>query len=216
MPQLVSEKFNVAWFKLAEFVQRKEKERALALYRLLVHSVLDAALILQLEGDLLLAFKDEKAVELYKRAALLYEETGRHLEAVLVYEHIAKIVPPSLELTEKMFHLYTLLGHETKKTRCAAQIVRILLEAQEEERLEEFFAQLTLSSSYKAVVHETYVLTFLKRESYAEQPFLQKHIDAVLDGYLTDPEHKKISVFLNNLAVLDANASAYAQEILQA
>lgn len=173
MPQLVSEKFNVAWFKLAEFVHRKEKERALALYRLLVHSVLDAALILQLEGDLLLSFKDEKAIDLYKRAATLYEEAGKHLEAVLVYEHIAKIISPSLELSEKMFHLYDILKHDAKKARCAAQIVRMLLEAGEHEKLEEFLAQLVLKL-----------------------------------------EQKRMSQFLSKLALLDANAFAYAQEFL--
>ena len=58
MKHLPSDKYNVAWFKLAECVARGEKEKALGVYRLLVHSLDEPAFIRQLEGDLLLAFKD--------------------------------------------------------------------------------------------------------------------------------------------------------------
>lgn len=128
MTQLVSEKFNVAWFKLAELVNRKEKERALSLYRLLVYALLDKALILQLEGDLLLAFKDEKAIDLYKRAAMLHEETGRYNEAVLLYEHMLKVAPPTVEHLEKMLQLYTLLSYDAKKARIEHRLARLQCE----------------------------------------------------------------------------------------
>lgn len=215
MPQLASEKFNVAWFKLAEFVQRKEKERALAIYRLLVHSVLDTALISQLEGDLLLSFKDEKAIDLYKRAAFQYEQAGRYLEAALVYEHIIKITAPSLELVEKLFQWYDLIAYHTKKARCAAHLVRMLMEAQLLEKLESFFAQLTLPKHLKALAHESFVLTFLKSEAYQQQPLLQQHIEAALDGFLVDPERKRLNAFLTNLSVLDHDAYYYAQQLLE-
>ena len=67
-------KFNVAWFKLAEFVGRKEKERALGVYRLLSHSLPDDAFAAQLRGRFLMAFYDEKAVDAYVKAARLYEK----------------------------------------------------------------------------------------------------------------------------------------------
>lgn len=93
MVPLPSEKFNIAWFKLAEFVGRKDKERAFTLFRLLVHALPDAAFVAQLEGDLLLAFKDERAAELYKRAALMYEEAGRVSDATAVYERMQYLRP---------------------------------------------------------------------------------------------------------------------------
>ena len=42
--------YSVAWFKLAEFVTRKEKERAFGVYRLLSHSIADRAFAAQLEA----------------------------------------------------------------------------------------------------------------------------------------------------------------------
>jgi tetratricopeptide (TPR) repeat protein len=127
MVQLPSEKFNVAWFKLAEFVGRKEKERAFALFRLLVHALPDAAFAAQLEGDLFLAFKDERAVDAYKRSAGLYEESGRFLEAATLYERM--VIPQSPEFFKKLLFLYNELAHEPKMAHCATNLVRVLLDA---------------------------------------------------------------------------------------
>ena len=88
MKEIQSDKYSVAWFKLAEFVGRGEKERALGLYRLLMHSFDDRAFTYQLEGDLLLSFNDEEAQDRYIQAARLYQEDGNVFKAVAVYEHL--------------------------------------------------------------------------------------------------------------------------------
>lgn len=214
MPQLVSEKFNVAWFKLAEFVTRKEKERALALYRLLVHSVLDTALILQLEGDLLLSFKDEKAIELYKRAALLYEESGRYLEAVLLYQHCLKVTSQHVELLEKIFQLYSKLKDDAKKVRTAIHLIKLLVERKESNKIRDFFAQITLPPLSLALVHEAYLVSLLQREKYCEQE-MHAHLQALLQIFLDENEDKRLTAFLAQLALLDAEAYVAAQTILQ-
>src|SRR5437899_218534 len=88
-----SDKYNVAWFKLAECVSRGEKERALGVYRLLAHSLNDSAFARQLQGDILLSFNDVAgAVEHYRTAATLYQQDERLLEAAAVYEHIVNLV----------------------------------------------------------------------------------------------------------------------------
>ena len=74
MKQAVSNKYNIAWFKLADCVSRGEKERAFGVYRLLSHSLDDQALARQLEGDLLLAFQDDGAVDKYREAVNLYKQ----------------------------------------------------------------------------------------------------------------------------------------------
>lgn len=79
---------NIAWFRLAEFVKRREKERALSLYRLLSHSVQDRAVATQLQGDLLRAFEDERAYEAYYDALCLYEASARIQQALVLGEHI--------------------------------------------------------------------------------------------------------------------------------
>lgn len=87
MNTLSSETYNVAWFKLADFVARGEKERALVTYRLLMHSVVDQAFSYQLEGDILLAFDDHVAFDRYHQAACLYKKDGNMKKAIAVYEH---------------------------------------------------------------------------------------------------------------------------------
>jgi hypothetical protein len=93
-----TEQTSIAWFKLAEFVGRKEKERALYLFRLLMHSLNDQALIAQLEGDLLAAFGDEKAIESYERAVRGYIATQRISHARMLYTAIAAHLVPALAL----------------------------------------------------------------------------------------------------------------------
>lgn len=93
-----TERSSIAWFKLAEFVGRKEKERALYLFRLLVHSITDTALVSQLEGDLLAAFGDEKAIDSYEKAMRTYIATGRISDARLLFERIGQYLIPDLSI----------------------------------------------------------------------------------------------------------------------
>lgn len=122
MNQMSSDKFNVAWFKLAEFVIRKEKERALYIFRLLVHSLNDAALIAQLEGDLLLSFNDEKAVDCYIKAAHLYEKSNRIMQAAAIYEHLGALTN-QFDIP-KLIAFYEQLGNETKVIQYQSQLTQ--------------------------------------------------------------------------------------------
>lgn len=97
---------NVAWFKLAEFVSRGEKERTLSMYRLLAHSFDDPALIKQLEGDLLLTFKDEAGYNSYEDAARLYLANNRVLQAIALYEYLTSAVPSHELYRERLLDLY--------------------------------------------------------------------------------------------------------------
>lgn len=93
-----TEHSSIAWFKLAEFVGRKEKERALYLFRLLVHSIADTALVAQLEGDLLAAFGDEKAIDSYEKAMRSYIATAKLSDARLLFERIGQYLTPDLSV----------------------------------------------------------------------------------------------------------------------
>ena len=79
---------SVAWFKLAELIARKEREKALNVYRLLSHSLQDRAYALQLEGDILWSLDDRGAFERYKQAAYIYQKDKRWIEAIAIYEHL--------------------------------------------------------------------------------------------------------------------------------
>jgi len=114
MKQFPSEKYNVAWFKLAECVTRGEKERALGVYKLLSHSIDDPAFVEQLEGDLLLAFEDERAASKYVQAAQLYKKQQRFVEAAAVYEHLLTLEPDVESHMAHLIALYQILNFSEK------------------------------------------------------------------------------------------------------
>jgi hypothetical protein len=123
MGHLSTDKYSVAWFKLAEFVARGEKERALGLFRLLAHSFEDAALTAQLEGDLLTAFRDVAAYKSYERAATEYQKTDRVYNAAAVYEHLVLIGETRLTYLEKLTELYAVLCNEFGQIMCKERIL---------------------------------------------------------------------------------------------
>ncbi|MCX5922099.1 MAG: hypothetical protein NTX86_02115 [Candidatus Dependentiae bacterium] len=114
MKQVPVDKYNIAWFRLAEYVSRGEKERALGMYRLLSHSFDDLAFSCQLEGDILWAFNDSGAADKYCQAAQLYQEDKRILQAAAIYEHLIAVHPHSTLYLGCLVNLYTALQVEHK------------------------------------------------------------------------------------------------------
>jgi len=121
---------SVAWFKLAECVARGEKERALAVYRLLAHSLNDPALAAQLEADILLFFNKEDALKKYQQAADYYkngqDKSGQHLfKAACVYEHMLTINPRNNKHRQEIIELYQELGMTAKVQAHQAYIIKL-------------------------------------------------------------------------------------------
>jgi hypothetical protein len=115
MKQSVSaDKYNIAWFKLAEYVSRGEKERALGIYRLLSHSIDDQAFARQLEGDILWSFNDSSAADKYYQAAQLYKKDQRELQAAAIYEHLIVLDPHSIVYLQHLVELYANLQIKQK------------------------------------------------------------------------------------------------------
>jgi tetratricopeptide (TPR) repeat protein len=85
---------SIAWFKIANLIERREREKALSVYKLMAHSLQDKAYALQLEGDILCYFEDfpESCVK-YLQSAFLYRNAKRWLDAVSLYEQVALIDP---------------------------------------------------------------------------------------------------------------------------
>ena len=114
MKPLSQDKQSVAWFKLAEYVGRGEKERALALHRLLTHSFHDTAFIKQLEADLLAFFDDRQALNQYIIAAQLYSDNGKFFEAASIYERLLFLAPETEEYRVQACLLFEQAGHTEK------------------------------------------------------------------------------------------------------
>ena len=112
MKLLSSGSHNIAWFKLADIVSRGEKERALSVYKLLMHSIADKAFAYQLEGDILLAFDDHSAIDRYHSAANLYKKNNDYQKAIAVYEHVA-LYKNDVKILEALLDVYDILGDQT-------------------------------------------------------------------------------------------------------
>lgn len=202
------EKFNVAWFKLAEFVGRKEKERALGVYRLLSHSLPDDAFAAQLEGDLLMAFYDEKAVEVYQKAARLYEKNGQYDQAALLYEQMLMIRPENRDFLIHALRLYELIKNDVKIARCASQLARLLIKNGALDALNDLMSTLTCSHEYRLYVEEWCVVALIE---------YQNHQEALIRDYLTHLVHSfdRDSMLQNRLTLFFAKLSASSQKWYQ-
>lgn len=123
----VHESYTVAWFKLANFISRGEKERALNVYKLLMHSVGDEAVRHQLEGDILLAFDDDRAIDCYHSAANVYKQSGKIQQAIGVYEHLSSFKNDE-KILEALFDLYVALEQESAILNTFSRLAKICLE----------------------------------------------------------------------------------------
>jgi tetratricopeptide (TPR) repeat protein len=112
MKTLASESYNIAWFKLADFVTRGEKERALSVLRLLMHSIADEALTYQLEGDILLAFDDHLAFDRYANAATMFKKIGKMQQAIAIYQH-ALTFKEDEKIIEALLLTYVVIKQKT-------------------------------------------------------------------------------------------------------
>ena len=109
-----NQRSSIAWYKLAELVNRGEKEKALTFYRLLSHSFDDKAYATQLEGDLLWFFEDRHALDKYQQAATLYQKEKKLLSAAFVYEHLLTLEPENPEYLIKLIDYYMQLDWPEK------------------------------------------------------------------------------------------------------
>lgn len=130
MMPVENQKYQVAWFKLSEFIKRGEKERALGIYKLLMHTVDDAAFAKQLEGDLLLFFNDERAIERYITAAQMYKKNNKLAQAVAIYEHLVAQFPHEYDLVQGLAEYYLELGHPTRIVLSLQRLMAALAHAQ--------------------------------------------------------------------------------------
>ena len=126
MKHIPQDRYNVAWFTLAECITRREKVRALGVYRLLSHSINDSALRFQLEGDILLAFEDATALEKYDTAYRMYQKEGRLREAIAVCEHLHTLEPAKVEHMKNLVDLYKqikMARHEVERLKTCVIVV---------------------------------------------------------------------------------------------
>lgn len=102
MNETVQSTSSIAWFKLSELIKRGERERALSVFRLLSHSLVDKAFVALLEAELLHILGDLRAQDACLHSLRLYEETERLDEVVTVYAHLLDWWPNDDLLLDKL------------------------------------------------------------------------------------------------------------------
>jgi len=211
MKQVSKEKYQIAWFKLSEFIKRNEKERALGIYKLLMHSIDDQAFAKQLEGDLLLFFDEADAINSYINAANIYKKNGKLAQATAIYEHLVILVPESADFINQLTKLYGMLNHPTRITLSMNRLIDPIIQAKKINSLESSFEEIMplLNSEEKAILYETATLAMLKYDRENEEyiiPLIEKTIKTLKTS------NKKVKNFINKIGTLDKD---YQQEAIQ-
>jgi hypothetical protein len=188
------EKSNIAWFKLAEFVMRKEKERALNIYRLLEHSFNNPAFAKQLEGDLLAAFHDEKAREKYYQAAYIYESQDELFLALLMYEKVL-LFSLQVPILHKVIFLAQKVNLFHKLLHFAKLFIVFSVQQGAFKQAYDLIIQLPFNRAHKSALHELSLITVLETPSH-DLILLCHHFNQIRNDYIQHNEHDKIYALL--------------------
>lgn len=213
MKQAPVEKYTIAFFRLAEYVARGEKERALGVYRLLSHSFDDVAFARQLEGDILLSFCDETAHDKYFQAAQLYQKDMRLRQAAGVYEHLVILQPKEAQYMHNLIGIYQQLDAPLKAKKHAIALldtvtrhVNIPVIAQALAMYDALFSPLEC-----AQFHEKFIYAVIKSK-YPELSIVQRNIEYVIDTLIALRHEDDLMHFFTMLHALDGNLYLYAHK----
>lgn len=212
MKQVISDKYNVAWFKLADCIARGEKERALGVYRLLAHSFDDPAMSCQLHADILLSFQDHKAaMAKYKEAAVLYQENNRLLEAAAVYEHLVTLDPDHALYRTQLIDLYQQLRITSKVQDYVSALVEHMLEHGDWSKAIEMVRQYDTAggSEFAAKLHENLVLALIPIKEILPDTRAY-HAQKAVTAWSESGNMRALEIFLEKLKEMDKQLHKYA------
>lgn len=210
-------KYNVAWFKLAECVSRGEKERALAVYRLLAHSFKDRAFASQLEGDLFSAFGDSvMAKNRYDRAFTLYKEEERIFEMATVAEQNHFIYPEDRSYLEVLIDLYMQLSVKPKLIVYLSTFIKMLVLENDASLAVDILdrSEAVLSDLERAAIRQEFVFQLIKAEGVPID-FVMEQIQKTVDSFMLSDGDMKLNQFLLLLQGFDKGWSARAFECIK-
>jgi tetratricopeptide (TPR) repeat protein len=220
MKTFASESYTIAWFKIADFVARGEKERALHMYRLLMHSVPEPAISYQLEGDILLAFDDIAALDRYHKAVNFYKKSGQVKQAVAVYEHVVIFLEDETIL-KGLLDLYIELENVIGFVQIFSKLSKIYLKNNYQEALTNLVIeyQKTLSLKFLCLLYMTYIRSVLlygiKTEAISEN--IEYCTDLFLKNLKNDISlEKEFQRFLSDLKFLDIKEYHKVEKYLEA
>jgi tetratricopeptide (TPR) repeat protein len=213
MKLLSSGSHNIAWFKLAEFVSRGEKERALSVYKLLMHSIADQAFAHQLEGDILLAFDDKTAVHRYHHAANIYKQQKSYQKAIAVYEHVASS-QQDIDNLQALIDVYEHIQDYGGMIHSFARFANLAVQTKNIglliNRLHSYAATSSIFIQAELYGCTCFALIEYDRSNFSIKAYLQQTIEL----YVKVDNLHAFDKFMVKLKVLDEHFYSIAQEFL--
>jgi len=203
MKQIPSDKYNVAWFTLAECVSRGEKVRAMSLYRLLAHSIKDSAFTCQLKGDLLLAFRDTTAIELYEEAAEIYIKDKRFLEAIGVYEHLLTLEPENYRYIKALVKLYKTLKIDSKSDAYLQLLFQKLSISQESKTVGDIIDQVEEACEFGPRSIAKKFILYLLEQNVPLQDYMVELGKKVVEALAQGEHNEELQKFLSQIEALN-------------
>ncbi len=196
------ESYTVAWFKLADFIARGEKERALTVHRLLMHSVQDEAIQYQLEGDILLAFDDDAALDRYHIAANIYKKAGKIKQAASVYEHVS-LFKDDERILEALFDVYFLLKNDTAMLDTFSRLAKVCLQNNKFNLISHLFYRYLLESHdlLHGLLGIRFVRALILYDGTNKQ--LMAYVQQTIDMLEQQSQQEELLTFLSQLEGLD-------------
>lgn len=210
MRHLSSDKHSIAWFKLAEFVSRGEKEKALGIYKLLMLSIDDPAFAYKLEGDILFAFHDKLALEKYSKSAALYQKDEKFIEAAAIYENLVTLCPDLDEYINKLIELYTKLNLTVQLCSTLKKLFTLQLNRNE---IEQSLKTLESMESYDIPVAVCEEIAYELINANFESSLCIKFVNKTLEGYFLLNDRIKLQQFLAKLETI--NKKYYNEALIQ-
>jgi hypothetical protein len=207
--------YSIAWFKLAECVLRGEKERALALFRLLTHTLDDVALALQLEGDILTAFHDSKAVEKYEQAALWYKKSNKLQQAMALWQMLHQCAPYKIEYMQELIAVYVQLNLKDNINEIMYKLVTLLHERDSIKLLNQYIQQLADTVGWKAtdILLRSAVHSLKMHNELASS--VVEYIEETIGLLLSYAQRDSVKAFIMQLEELDADLALVGKRCAQ-
>ncbi len=202
-----SEKSSVAWFKLAEYVGRGERERALTLYRLLIHSLVDQAFVKKLEADLWLSFDALEAEQCYRTAAEMYAKANKYEEAFQIYQLLYNHYTFTIVDFERCVELAVIVGLKVKEQFFAQQLMSAFIEkASFDDARRLFFRYQNCMTSEQCLnFYMTFIFKALQA-SYHETDKLREFVDATVISFKAKQDAVGLENFLQRVAIINQGA----------
>lgn len=209
MRNVPPDKYNVAWFKLAECVSRGEKERALGVYRLLAHSLHDPAFARQLQGDLFLSFNDlAGALEQYTTAAQLYKQDNRLLEVAAIYEHLVVLTDAKQAYHAVLVDIYTQLHNQVQAIAHATILSSLLVAQGNSDEAMRIIDQLDgVFGAQETIALRQHIIIEILAVSIDTTPTLILHIDKIIACLLQSKDTTALQRFVSKVEAV--NNSCY-------